>query len=365
MRVGVLGGGQLARLLALAGQRLGISITCLDPATDACAAGVARHIRAAFDDTAALDALAAASDVVSCEIEHVPPSALEWLGRRVPLRPSPAALRAASDRLAEKHLFRELGMATPAFAPVSGADDLEPAALAVGLPALLKTRHAGYDGKGQRLVRDRGELAAAWRALGGAPAILEAQVNFSREVSVIAARGADGETVIYPLSENIHRQGILRLALSRPADPFQARAEALVARLLQALDYVGVLALELFQSGDELLANEFAPRVHNSGHWTLRGAATSQFENHLRAVLGLPLGPATPVGTAAMVNFIGRMPDTAAVLAVPHAHLHVYGKAPRPQRKLGHATVSTADAARCNELAARLAALAAAADGSG
>jgi 5-(carboxyamino)imidazole ribonucleotide synthase len=360
----VLGGGQLARMLALAGHPLGVSLAVVDPAPDACAAAVAHHIRAAYDDPAALDALAARADVVTFEFENVPAAAAEQLAARVAVHPAPAALRVASDRAAEKALFRRLGMATAEYAVVDSLADLEQAVDRVGLPAILKTRSSGYDGKGQVLLRERHAVAQAWQQIGGQPAILEALVPFERELSIIAVRGRNGETRCYPLSENTHRAGILRLAIARPGHPRQRVADEMAARLLDELDYVGVLAIELFEVGGRLLANEFAPRVHNSGHWTLHGAEVSQFENHLRAVLGLPLGSTALVGAAAMVNFIGRMPDVARLLALPDVHLETYGKAPRTGRKLGHATVRSSDPGECERRARALLELAeATADG--
>lgn len=362
--LGMLGGGQLARLLALAGHSLGVRMVCLDPAADACVADVAVHLCAPWDDAGALADLAARCDVLTYEFENVPAATVDMLARRVPLRPGPQALRFASDRVSEKALFRRLGMRTADFAAVSSLADLRDGIALTGRPAVLKTRHAGYDGKGQVVIDDAADPAAAWAQLGGVPAILEAWVPFDTELSIIGVRGGDGSTAFYPLTENWHRDGILRLSLSRPNHPLQAVAESMAMRLMAELDYVGVLALEVFESNGDLLASEFAPRVHNSGHWTLHGAQTSQFENHLRAVLGLPLGSTAPTGMAAMVNFIGGLPDAARVLAVPGARLEVYGKAARPRRKLGHATVRTEDAASCERLARELLAMATAA-GSG
>lgn len=354
MNVGVLGGGQLARLLALSGEPLGIRVVCLDPAPDACAAAVAPHICAAFDDHDALGRLAVQCDVVTYEFENVPSESIAFLAGRVRVHPDATALRIGADRVAEKALFRRLGMETADFAAIESRSELDAAAAVTGLPAVLKTRHAGYDGKGQRWVLEAADLVPAWQRLGRRPSVLESRVDFDRELSIVAARASDGEMVFYPLSENRHRDGILRLALSRPGDPWQEPAQQMARSLMDSLDYVGVLALEIFQVGDALLANEFAPRVHNSGHWTLQGAATSQFENHLRAILGLPLGPTAATGVAATVNFIGRMPDPAAVLAVPNCYLHAYGKSPRSGRKVGHATVLTPDTASCEILASRL-----------
>ena len=274
----------------------------------------------------------------------VPASAARFLADRgVTVRPGARSLEVAQDRLVEKQAFRALGIPTPAFAPVAAADELPAAVDSVGgLPAVLKTRRGGYDGKGQRVLRDRSDLEHAWNDVGGVPCILEQFLAFDRELSALAVRGADGAVACWPLVENEHADGILRVSHA-PAPgldgALQARGTAIAARLLSELDHVGVLAVELFDMGGELLANEIAPRVHNSGHWTIEGAATSQFENHVRAVLGLPLGDPSARGVSAMVNCIGTMPDPAAVLAVPGAHLHDYGKAPREGRKLGHVTV--------------------------
>lgn len=356
MIVGVLGGGQLGRMLALAGHPLGIEVVVLDPAPDACAAPVARHLCGPYDDPALLGELAQVADVVTYEFENVPVATAQALAELgVPVHPTPDALRYGQDRLEENTLFRRLDIDVPDFEPVDSLDALTDAVGRIGLPAVLKTRREGYDGKGQAVLRSADDLAPGWEQIGGVPAIVEAFVPFDREVSVIAARDGGGRTLAYPLSANTHHQGILTRSVSRPGDPVQARAEAYITRLLDHLDYVGVLALELFQVGERLLANEFAPRVHNSGHWTIEGAETSQFENHLRAVAGLDLGLTTPVGRAAMVNCLGTVPPAREVLAVPGAHLHHYGKADRPGRKVGHITVRADDP---DQLNARLNALA-------
>lgn len=339
MIVGIVGGGQLARMLALAGYPLGLKFVFLDPAPYSCAAPLGEHLCGGYDDPALLAKLAGKANVLTYEIENVSGPSVQYLSTVAPIRPNARALTAARDRLVEKNLFRDLGIPVPPFRAVDTRSDFEDAVAAIGLPAVLKTRTLGYDGKGQAVLRSAGDLDAAWTRLGNAQLILERFVSFDREVSVIAVRGADGEARFYPLAENSHHSGILRSSVSRPGDPAQALAENYAKRLLDALDYVGVLTLELFDTGGTLLANEMAPRVHNSGHWTIEGAQTSQFENHLRAVLGLPLGSTAPIGYAAMVNFIGRMPDAAKVLALPGAHLHAYGKQARPGRKLGHATV--------------------------
>lgn len=362
MIVGVLGGGQLGRMLALAGYPLGQQFIFLCPDRHPCAAPLGEHLYASFDDQEALADLAARADVVTFESENVPAQAVRPLAEKVSLRPSIEALSLAQDRLLEKRLFRELDIPTPRFAPVQCLADHEEAVADIGFPAVLKTRRQGYDGKGQAILRQGRDLAQAWHELGAVPAIVEAFVPFDREVSIIAVRGCRGETSFYSLSENVHHDGILRLSTCRPDDPMQERAEGYARRLLARLDYVGVLALELFQVGEELLANEFAPRVHNSGHWTIEGAETSQFENHLRAVAGWPLGSTAIKRLAAMVNFIGAMPAAAQVLQLPGVHLHVYAKSPRPGRKVGHATVCMDSREALERVSAQLLALAKGAD---
>ena len=344
MNVGIVGGGQLARMLALAGYPLGLRFQILDPDLDACAGQAAPLIQGAYDDAARLEALAAWADVVTFDFENVPATAAQVLEQRVAVYPPVGALAAAQDRVAEKTLFWELGIPTPPFATVDFWEELPGAVALVELPAVLKTRRLGYDGKGQWVMRTADDLEPAWRALGGAPLILEGFVPFEREVSVLAARRRSGETVFYPLVENHHRDGILRLSRAPFAGPdLEREGWDYARRLLDRLDYVGLLAIEFFVKEGRLIANEMAPRVHNSGHWTLEGAETSQFENHLRAILGLPLGVTAAVGHSVMLNCIGDLPEPAAVLAVPGAHYHAYGKAPRPGRKVGHLTLRAAD----------------------
>lgn len=342
MLVGILGGGQLGRMLALAGYPLGLRFRCLDPAPDATAGKVCAQLVAAYDDPQALARLAEGAAVITYEFENVPAAALHTLQSRCPVYPPGGALAATQDRLHEKNLLQQLGIATPPFVPVGSEAELQAALAQTGLPAVLKTRRFGYDGKGQRVLHSAADAAAGWAALGGSPLIVEGFVAFERELSMLAVRSRSGETVFYPLVENTHREGILFRSLA-PAPTvdaaLQAQAEEYAARVLAHLDYVGTLAIELFQVGNELLANEMAPRVHNSGHWTIEGAETSQFENHLRAILGLPLGSTAAVGHSAMTNLIGSTPDPAALLAVPGAHLHLYDKAARPGRKLGHITL--------------------------
>lgn len=342
--VGVVGAGQLARMLALAGLPLGLRFVFLDPSKGACAAALGEHLRGDFDDREQLARLAERADLVTYEFESVPEASIELLAERLGVFPDATALGVARDRLHEKSLFRELGIPTAPFAEVHCRSDLDEAVTTIGLPAVLKTRTLGYDGKGQAVLREASDIESAWSELGGVPLIVEGFVDFQREVSMLCVRSRGGEIAFYPPVENVHRDGILRVSRSRPGDPCEALAQKYAQRLLDRLDYVGVLALELFQSDELLLANEMAPRVHNSGHWTIEGAETSQFENHLRAILGHPLGDTTAVGHAAMVNFVGELPDPAQVLAIAGAHLHLYDKEPRPGRKIGHATVRANDA---------------------
>lgn len=346
MKVGILGGGQLARMLAEAGHPMGLSFRIVDPGPGVSASQVAEQVVADYDSHQARDALADC-DVVTCDFENVPAAALEALGERVPVRPSTAALAAGQDRLVEKSRFQALEMPTPAFAAIDSRPDLLAAIDRIGLPAVLKTRTLGYDGKGQAVLRDREDLEAAWQTLGGRPLILEQWVDFDHECSITVVRGKDGRKRFYPLSRTWHAGGILRLAVAPcpNADRLQAEAERMAARLADDLDYVGCLTLELFACGDELRANEFAPRAHNSAHWTIEGARCSQFENHLRAVCGLPLGdPGLRGGTSVLVNFIGELPEACDWLAVDGLAWHDYGKEARPGRKVGHATLVAPDA---------------------
>jgi 5-(carboxyamino)imidazole ribonucleotide synthase len=347
--IGILGGGQLGYMLALAGYPLGLHFRFLDPSPEAPVGRIAQRVTAEYTDQAALEKFASGLELVTYEFENVPVEAANFLAERVPVYPPPAALEAAQDRLAEKNLFRKLGVATADFAAVSSSSELDAALKTLGLPAVLKTSRMGYDGKGQWILRTAQDVAKAKSEMPRAKFILERFVPFTRELSVLAVRSRDGETAIYPLVENHHRSSILRLSIA-PAphlDPaIQHSAENVAHRVLESLKYVGVLAIEFFEYQGELLANEMAPRVHNSGHWTIEGAVTSQFESHLRAVLGLPLGSTGLTGHCAMLNLIGDLPESAEVLAVPDAHLHLYGKSPRPGRKLGHVTLRAASPER-------------------
>jgi 5-(carboxyamino)imidazole ribonucleotide synthase len=345
MKIGVIGGGQLGRMLALAGTPLGMTFAFLDPAPDACAAALGEHLRADYDDKDHLRRLADEVDLVTFEFESVPAETVAFLSQFVPVYPSAESLRIARDRLFEKSMFQELGIPTPAFADTQSQADLDAAVASIGLPAVLKTRTLGYDGKGQKVLRSAADVAGAFAELGSVPCLLEGFVPFTGEVSLVAVRGRDGETAFYPLVHNTHETGILRLSVASSNHPLQKLAEDYVGRVLDKLAYVGVLAFEFFEVDGGLKANEIAPRVHNSGHWTIEGAECSQFENHLRAVAGLPLGSTAKLGESAMLNFIGEVPPVDKVIAIEDCHLHHYGKAFKAGRKVGHATLRCPDRA--------------------
>ncbi len=346
MIVGLLGGGQLGRMLALAGYPLGLSFRVLDHSADAPAGKLAELMVTEFDDREALARFASGLDVVTYEFENVPDETVRFLSGLVEVFPPPEALEAAQDRLTEKRFFQKLGIPTPPFAPVDSRDDLDFALQRIGLPAVLKTRRFGYDGKGQFVLRAEEDARRAWNALEGRALLLESFVRFDREISILAVRGKGGETAFYSPVENLHEKGMLRLSLA-PAPNMTSelarQGEDYALRVLGALNYTGVLAIEFFEIEGQLYANEMAPRVHNSGHWTIEGAEISQFENHLRAIAGLPLGSTAALGSSAMVNLIGDLPDLAKLASVPGAHIHLYGKAPRENRKLGHVTLRADD----------------------
>jgi 5-(carboxyamino)imidazole ribonucleotide synthase len=342
VRVGVLGGGQLGRMLALAGYQLGIEFRFFDPNAGAPVGQIGQLIAADYGDQAALERFLEGVDVVTYEFESIPVSTIRFIAERMKVFPPIKALATAQDRLLEKQLFTDLGIPTPPFAAVDNVQDLQRAAARIGLPIVLKTRRMGYDGKGQAVIRDAASLDAAWNLLGGSPLLVEKYVDFQHELSVIGVRDTAGREVFYPPIQNVHRDGILRESTA-PAPSVTPELAVLAVeycrRLMDSLAYVGVLALELFSADEVLLANEMAPRVHNSGHWTIEGAETSQFENHLRAVLSLPLGVTTPRGNSVMFNIIGHIPPLERVVAVEGAHLHLYGKAPTEKRKVGHVTL--------------------------
>jgi 5-(carboxyamino)imidazole ribonucleotide synthase len=342
MRVGVLGGGQLGRMLALAGMPLGFEFRFLEPVPDPPVRGLGEHVQAGYDDAAALERFAEGLDVVTYEFENVPVESARALSEHVPVRPQPDALECAQDRLREKELFAKLHIPAAAFERVDAQEDLAGAFERLGSPAVAKTRRLGYDGHGQFVLHRDADVPRAERELRGAPSILEKLVPFERELSILAVGGRNGAHAFYPLVENTHRDGILRRSLApapNVSDRLQAEAQSIASRILEEFGYVGLLAVELFEVDGKLMANEMAPRVHNSGHWTIEGAETSQFENHLRAILSLPLGVATPRGCSVMLNILGHIPPAESVLAVEGAHLHLYGKAPTEKRKVGHLTV--------------------------
>ncbi len=342
MTIGILGGGQLGYMLALAGYPLDFHFRFLDPSPQAPVGRVASRVTAEYTDFEALEKFAHGLALVTYEFENVPVEALRFLQKLVPVYPSAQALETAQDRRSEKLLFQKLGIPTTKSAVINSAGELHQTVKKIGLPAILKTCRLGYDGKGQWVLRTGEDVERVKNEIPSAPLILEEFVKFSRELSILAVRARNGETAFYPLVENHHRDGILRLSLApapRLTEALQREAEAAARRVLESLDYVGVLAIELFECNGRLLANEMAPRVHNSGHWTIEGAVTSQFENHLRAVSGLPPGDTRTLGFSAMLNLIGELPDSNELLSVPGAHLHLYGKSLRSGRKVGHVTV--------------------------
>ena len=341
MRVGVVGGGQLGRMLGLAGIPLGHTFTFLDPNESAGARAVGAHIVAGYDDRDALRELASVSDVITFEFENASAEALTSIAGDAEVHPSIDALAQTQDRAKEKELFERCGISAAAYTLASSAAEISRAVEEIGSPCVVKTRREGYDGKGQAVIRSNADVDAAVTAVGNRPSIVERLIPFQRELSIVAVRSRDGDVRCYPLIENVHHDGILRLSRAPASvpDDLRSRAEEVVARLLADLGHVGVLTLEMFEHDGELVANEIAPRVHNSGHWTIEGAETSQFENHIRAVTGAPLGATTPIGHSAMVNLIGAVPETDVVLGVAGAHLHLYDKDPRPGRKVGHITI--------------------------
>jgi 5-(carboxyamino)imidazole ribonucleotide synthase len=355
MTVGIVGAGQLGRMMALAGYPLGLDFLFLDPADQPPAAALAPVLRSGFTDADSLAALAGRCEVVTIDWENVSVEALRTLGRKTRVSPPPAAIAAAQDRVSEKRLFERLGIGTTRWRAVSSRRQLAAAARAIGLPAIVKTRRMGYDGKGQMVVRTAADLDLAWAELGQVPLLCEELVPFDLEVSVIGVRSRAGESRVYPLNHNRHSGGILRLTRAPYGSAHLGRlASRHVRAVMEHFGYVGVLAIEFFVRGGRLVANEMAPRVHNSGHWTIEGAVTSQFENHLRAILGLPLGDTRAVGHSAMINLIGAMPGRAQLLGHEGLHLHDYAKSPRPGRKLGHLTLVDSSASRCERRARRL-----------
>jgi 5-(carboxyamino)imidazole ribonucleotide synthase len=340
MHVGIVGAGQLGRMLALAGYPIGVHCLFLDRGADTPGAQVAPSLIGDLQDAALLAELAARSDVVTFDWENIAGSALKPLEKITQVRPPRAALEVSQDRLAEKTLFTRLKIPVAAHCAIDSREELIDALKKIGLPGVLKTRRLGYDGKGQYVLRAAADVDRAWVAIGAAGLIYEKFQDFSREVSLVGVRSACGQTAFYPLSSNTHGGGILRYSTA----PFinarlEKSARLYMKRVMHALGYIGVLTLEFFVVRGSLIANEMAPRVHNSGHWTIEGCVTSQFENHLRAVCDMPLGSTRPLGHTAMINFLGLMPDRERLLAIDGLAYHDYGKTPRPGRKLGHCTI--------------------------
>jgi 5-(carboxyamino)imidazole ribonucleotide synthase len=360
MTVGIVGAGQLGRMLALAGYPLGLDFLFLDPAPEAPAGRVAPVLRGPFTDAKLLTELSRRSEVITFDWENISVDALRALDGAARISPPIPALAAAQDRVSEKKLFERLKIPTTRWRPVGSRAQVTRAMRDIGLPAVIKTRRLGYDGKGQVVVRTPEDVERAWQQLGAAPLLYEELIPFDCEVSIIGARRAQGEVAVYPLNGNVHSEGILRVTRAPYGPPrWQRLAATYLERVLTYFRYTGILTIEFFVQGGKLIANEMAPRVHNSGHWTIEGAVTSQFENHLRAILDLPLGSTRARGFSAMVNLIGTMPDRDSVLAAGDVHLHDYGKQPRPGRKLGHCTLVEGSAAardrRARRLLARLA----------
>jgi 5-(carboxyamino)imidazole ribonucleotide synthase len=339
-RVGIVGAGQLGRMLALAGYPLGIKCLFLDRSAQSPGGQVAPILSGELEDPSRLAQLAAQSEVVTFDWENIAGKALEPLEQMTLVRPPRAALQAAQDRLHEKALFSHLKIPVAAHCAIDAKQDLMRAAGRIGLPGVLKTRRLGYDGKGQFIINGVADIDAAWASMGDTGLIYEKFQDFSREVSIIGARSASGRMVFYPLTANVHQGGILRYSIAPFASTLLERsARAHLQRILKALNYVGILAVEFFVVNGRLVANEMAPRVHNSGHWTIEGCVTSQFENHLRAICDLPLGSTRALGHAAMINFLGKMPDRDVLLGIDGLAYHDYGKEPRPGRKVGHCTI--------------------------
>ncbi|PHQ80036.1 MAG: 5-(carboxyamino)imidazole ribonucleotide synthase [Coxiella sp. (in: Bacteria)] len=345
MRVGILGGGQLAQMLILAGVPLGLKFVVFTPQISDTTRTLAEHIEAAFDDTAALDQFADSVDVITYETESIPLTTVHYLEKTKTVLPKSTAIEKAQDRLLEKELFCELGIPTNRYCTIDSADDIRKAKETLGLPFIIKSRKGGYDGKNQWRIMTDADLEAVCRETL-TDALAEEFVQFDREVSVIAARDHQGDVVVYDICENVHTAGILRSTTVQPNDRMHQLATSYITDMLFRLDYVGVLTIEFFVKDNALLANEMAPRVHNSGHWTIEGASTSQFEQHCRAICGWPLGMTTTMGAVAMVNLIGDMPPPDRVMAVPYVTLHDYQKQLQPKRKLGHVTVFAPDQAR-------------------
>lgn len=340
MRIGIVGAGQLAQMLAQAATPLGIKIKCIAQSMQDCAEPVADLYVIEHNDEEGLQAFAESVDVITYENENINIGVMEFLSQFKPIFPPLAALNTTQDRLYEKQLFKEHDIITPDYVEVNSKDDLLRGISQVGLPAVLKTRRFGYDGKGQMVIREKDDIEEAWRVLGKASLILEQFVKFDYEISIVAARNGRGDFAYYPLTHNAHLNGILRESNAPLDNPdLQKQAEQYAKIILDHFNYVGVIAIEFFVKNDHLIANEIAPRVHNSGHWTIEGATCSQFENHIRAICNYDLGATKTEKHCRMFNIIGEAPELNELLKQPSAHIHLYGKEPRAGRKLGHVTV--------------------------
>jgi 5-(carboxyamino)imidazole ribonucleotide synthase len=350
-----MGGGQLGRMLGLAGIPLGLEFVFVDPSSEACAKVAGELIQAGFENEEAARQLSSRADVATFDFENVPASTALALQENCEVHPSPLALGAGQDRLAEKELLTSLGIDVAPYHAVSSRTDLLDGLEKLGYPAVLKTRRLGYDGKGQAVIRDQEDLERAWQKLGDFDLVLEAFVPFDAECSLVAVRGAGGEIRTWPLARNVHSNGILMLSMPGVfGQEVQSLATRKMTALLEHFDYRGVLTIEFFLVEGELLANEFAPRVHNSGHWSIDGAVCSQFENHVRAITSMPLGETSMTTQSLMFNWIGEMPDRDLAMGVPGLHWHDYGKAPRPGRKIGHATLTAPGMEELQHRATRL-----------
>lgn len=339
MRIGILGAGQLGRMLALAGAPLGHSFVFFDQSPGEATNGLGRTIVGSFTDEKALAGFAAECDVITYEFENVPCQTARFLASKLPVYPPPRALEVSQDRVVEKEFLQSLGIPTPRFASASSEAELVTACQTIGTPCIVKTRRFGYDGKGQARMADLSASGAVWKALGGSPLIVEEMIPFSRELSVITVRDTAGAIATYPLAYNEHVDGILhRTELPAPNlhPTLQAQADDIAAKIVTALNYVGVLTVELFDVNGTLIVNEMAPRVHNSGHITIDSTHTSQFENHIRAISQLPLGSVVPKERGVMLNLVGGIPSSEALSTLQFAKVHLYGKSPRTGRKVGH-----------------------------
>jgi 5-(carboxyamino)imidazole ribonucleotide synthase len=340
MKIGIVGAGQLAQLLAHSAYQLSLETLCVTEEADAPAGRNSRLLLGSLEETAIIQEFVQNSDVITIENENIDVEILEQLHQFKPVYPAPNVVRVAQDRLLEKQAFVQLGIPVPDFAEVDSEDELDHALLEIGYPAVLKTRRFGYDGKGQFIIKEKGQVAEAWRAMKGEPAIVESFIEFNYEVSLLAARNIEGEMVFYPLVKNTHRDGILRLSEFPYRDAsLQKQAESYAKKLLEHFKYVGVLAFEFFAGSFGLIANEIAPRVHNSGHLTIEATSCSQFENHLRAISGMPLVQPVVIVPSLMINIIGNWPKLKISDFNPGVHIYNYGKKPRENRKLGHITV--------------------------